>query len=75
MVASRMVLLEHLTKGRIILGVGPGVLTSDAVMLGIEPARQRAMIDESPDIIMRLFTVIKPITYKSNWFNLNDARL
>ena len=56
MVAGRMVLLDHLTKGRVILGGGPGALTSDAVMLGIEPARQRAMMDELLDIIMRLFT-------------------
>lgn len=53
MVASRMVLLDHLTKGRVILGVGPGALTSDAVMSGIEPARQRAMMDQSLNIIMR----------------------
>ena len=52
MVASRMVLLDHLTKGRVILGVGPGTLTSDAVMLGIAPACQREMMDESPNIII-----------------------
>ena len=38
MVASRMAHLDHLAKGRVILGVGPGALTSDAVMLGIDPA-------------------------------------
>ena len=63
MVASRMVLLDHLTKGRVILGVGPGALTSDAVMLGINPTRQREMMDESLNIIMRLFTETEPITY------------
>src|SRR6185295_2853275 len=47
MIANRMVLLDHLTRGRVILGVGPGALLSDAVMLGIEPTRQRAMMDES----------------------------
>ena len=75
MVASRMVLLDHLTKGRVILGVGPGTLTSDAVMLGIDPTRQREMMDESPNIIMRLFTETEPITYKSDWFEMNEAML
>ncbi|MFQ6027768.1 MAG: LLM class flavin-dependent oxidoreductase [Dehalococcoidia bacterium] len=75
MVASRMVLLDHLTKGRVILGVGPGALTSDAVMLGINPERQRQMMDESLDIIIRLFTETEPITYKSDWFELNEACL
>ena len=63
MVASRMVLLDHLTKGRVILGVGSGALTSDAVMLGIDPTRQREMMDESLNIIMRLFTETAPIAY------------
>src|SRR5205807_8998219 len=41
MLADRMVLLDHLTRGRVMLGVGPGQLTSDASMLGIDPMRQR----------------------------------
>lgn len=75
MVASRMVLLDHLTRGRVILGVGPGALSSDAYMLGIDPARQREMMDESLDIIIRLFTETAPITYKSDWFELREASL
>ena len=34
MLADRMVLLDHLTRGRVMLGCGPGQLTSDAHMLG-----------------------------------------
>src|SRR5581483_11112488 len=37
MVANRMVLLDHLTRGRVLFGVGPGALASDALMLGIDP--------------------------------------
>ena len=36
MVANRMVLLDHITHGRAMLGVGPGALVSDAYMLGID---------------------------------------
>ena len=75
MVANRMVLLDHLTRGRVILGVGPGALVSDAYMLGIEPSRQREMMDESLGIILRLMTETEPITYKSDWFELHDATL
>ncbi|HXH11781.1 MAG TPA: LLM class flavin-dependent oxidoreductase [Alphaproteobacteria bacterium] len=75
MVASRMVLLDHLTRGRVILGVGPGALSSDAYILGIDPARQREMMDESLEIIIRLFTETEPITYKSDWFELREAML
>ena len=75
MVANRMVLLDHLTRGRVILGVGPGALASDALMLGIEPGRQREMMDESLGVIIRLFTETEPITHKSDWFQLNEAVL
>ena len=51
MVADRMVLLDHLTRGRVILGVGPGALVSDAYLLGVEAERQREMMDESLGII------------------------
>ena len=75
MVADRMVLLDHLTRGRVMLGVGPGVLTSDAKMLGINTLQQRERMDESLGIIIRLFTETEPITYKSDWFELHDAML
>ena len=75
MVANRMVLLDHLTRGRVMLGVGPGALVSDAYMLGIEPTRQRDMMDEALGIIVRLFTETEPITYVSDWFELHDAIL
>ncbi len=75
MVANRMVLLDHLTRGRVILGVGPGALASDALMLGIDPARQREMMDESLSIIVRLFESTEPLTYTSDWFQLHEAVL
>jgi limonene 1,2-monooxygenase len=75
MVANRMVLLDHLTRGRVMLGVGPGALISDAYTLGIEPTRQRDMMDEALGIITRLFTETAPLTYVSDWFELHDAVL
>ena len=73
MVANRMVLLDHLTKGRIMLGVGPGALTSDAYMMGIDPLTQRPRMDESLGIIMRLLTETEPLTYEADWFTLKEA--
>ena len=75
MVANRMVLLDHLTRGRVILGVGPGALASDALMFGINPERQREMMDESLGVIIRLFTSTDPLTVKSDWFELNEGVL
>jgi limonene 1,2-monooxygenase len=75
MVANRMVLLDHLTRGRVMLGVGPGALTSDALMLGIDPSLQRPRMEEAMDVIMRLLTDPEPLTYEGGWFTLHEARL
>ena len=75
MVANRMAQLDHMTHGRVMLGVGPGALPGDAYMMGIEPTTQRARMDEAFGIILRLFTETEPITYKSDWFELRQALL
>ena len=73
--ADRMVLLDHLTRGRVMLGVGPGALPSDAFMMGIDVARQRDMMEEALDAILQLLTSAEPVTYETDWFTLRDARL
>jgi limonene 1,2-monooxygenase len=75
MVANRMVQLDHMTHGRVMFGVGPGALPTDAYMMGIDPATQREKMDEAFGIILRLFTETEPITYKSDWFELREAML
>ncbi|MDA1227065.1 MAG: LLM class flavin-dependent oxidoreductase [Chloroflexi bacterium] len=75
MAANRMVQLDHMTHGRVMLGVGPGALPGDAYMLGIDPTTQREKMDEALGVILRLFTETEPITYKSDWFELNEAML
>lgn len=73
--ADRMVLLDHLTRGRTMFGVGPGALPSDAFMMGIDPNRQREMMEESFEAILALLTSDEPVTMKTDWFTLNKARL
>ena len=75
MVANRMVQLDHMSRGRVLFGVGPGALPGDAYMMGIPHETQRERMDESLGIIMRLFTETEPITYKSDWFELNEGML
>lgn len=75
MVANWMVQLDHMTHGRVMMGVGPGALPSDAYMMGIDHSVQRPRMDEALGIILRLFTETEPITYKSDWFELREALL
>src|SRR5438105_5898685 len=73
--ADRMVLLDHLTRGRAMFGVGPGALPSDAFMMGIEVERQREMMEESLEAILALLRGGDPVNRQTDWFTLNDARL
>jgi limonene 1,2-monooxygenase len=75
LLADRMVLLDHLTRGRIMLGCGPGALPSDAFMMGIDPNRQREMMEESLEAILALLEGSEPVTRETDWFTLHDARL
>jgi limonene 1,2-monooxygenase len=74
MVADRMVQLDYQTRGRAMFGFGPGLLPSDAMMLGINPDQQRDRLAEGLDIIMRLVNG-EVVTAKSEWFELREARL
>jgi limonene 1,2-monooxygenase len=75
MVANWMVQLDHMTHGRVMMGVGPGALPSDAYMMGIDHSVQRPRMDEALGVILRLFTETEPITYKSDWFEMREALL
>src|SRR5215470_8483600 len=73
LLADRMVLLDHLTRGRVMFGVGPGALPSDAFMMGIDVARQRDMMEQALEAILLLLHHEEPVTYETDWFRLRDA--
>ena len=72
--ADRIVMLDHLTRGRMMFGAGPGQLTSDAAMLGIDPMQQRPRMEQSFDVMMRLFRG-ETVTEKTDWFTCDEAVL
>jgi limonene 1,2-monooxygenase len=72
MAANRIIQLDHQTRGRVMFGVGPGLLPSDAFSMGIEPARQRDRMVEAIEVILRLWKGER-VTHKSDWFTLQDA--
>jgi limonene 1,2-monooxygenase len=73
-VADRMVMLDHLTRGRSMLGVGPGSLPTDSAMIGLNPTDTRELLDINIDIIMRLLRG-ESVTQKTPTHNLVDAQL
>ena len=72
MAANRIIQLDHQTRGRVMFGVGPGLLPSDAFSMGIDPSTQRDRMVESIEVILRLFKGER-VTQKTEWFTLNDA--
>ena len=74
-VAQRIVQLDHMTKGRAMLGTGPGALPSDARTLAIDPMTQRDRQDEALGVIIRLLRGEDRFDYESDWFVMRDAQL
>jgi len=74
-VAQRIVQLDHMSNGRAMFGSGPGALPSDARTLGIDPMVQRDRQDEALSVIIPLLRGEERFSYKSEWFELNEARL
>jgi limonene 1,2-monooxygenase len=74
MVADRIVQLDHMTRGRVMFGAGPGLLASDAIMMGIDPIMQRDRMAQSLDVILRLFRG-EVVTEKTDWYAMEECRL
>jgi limonene 1,2-monooxygenase len=72
--ADRINQLDHMTRGRVMFGAGPGALVSDAWMMGIPPHTQRDRMDEALAVIIRLLRG-EEVTHASDWFELKNARL
>ncbi|BCN46242.1 LLM class flavin-dependent oxidoreductase [Prescottella equi] len=73
-VADRMVLLDHLTRGRVMLGVGPGSLPTDSAMIGLNPTECRELLEENLDIVVRLLHG-ESVTATTRTHTLIDAQL
>jgi limonene 1,2-monooxygenase len=68
------VMLSHLTRGRAMLGVGPGSLPTDSAMIGLTPTDTREILEENLDIIVRLLAG-ESVTATTRTHTLVDARL
>ena len=72
--ADRAILLDHLLRGRFMLGLGPGALPTDAAMIGIDPADQRQALEEDTQVLVQLLRHDAPVTKKTARYNLVEPR-
>ena len=73
-VADQLVQLDHMTRGRVMFGAGPGALPTDAYQMGINPADQRRRMTEALDAIVPLMEG-ETVSMETDWFTLNNAKL
>jgi limonene 1,2-monooxygenase len=72
MVANRIAQLDQMTMGRVIFGAGPGLLVTDAHMLGLTVAESRDKLDQGLGVIRRLLAG-EWVTETTDWYELHDA--
>ncbi|MGE2722768.1 LLM class flavin-dependent oxidoreductase [Mycolicibacterium celeriflavum] len=72
--ADRLMLLDHLTHGRVIGGMGPGSLPTDSAMIGLTPTDTRELLETNLDIVVRLLKG-ETVSAKTATHELHDAKL
>jgi limonene 1,2-monooxygenase len=74
-VAERMAFLDHLAYGRVMLGCGPGILAPDIQLFGLNPADLRPMMNESLDIILKLYREDGLVSYNGKYWQIKDMEI
>ena len=69
-VASRLAFLDHLSKGRLNLCFGPGSVTSDHELYGLEMKTAPAMVNEAIDIILYLWSTDPPYEFDGQFWKI-----
>jgi alkanesulfonate monooxygenase SsuD/methylene tetrahydromethanopterin reductase-like flavin-dependent oxidoreductase (luciferase family) len=69
-VAARLAFLDHLSKGRLNLCFGPGSVTADQELYGVEPKNAAAMVDEALDMILKLWATDPPYEIEGKFWQI-----
>jgi limonene 1,2-monooxygenase len=73
--AERMAFLDHLTRGRAILGVGPCSLVTDKMLFNMEDTALVPMLHEAVDVVIRLLESDEPISHHGEYWQFDDMQL
>ena len=68
LVAGRMAMLDHLSKGRLNLCFGNGSVTADQELLGIDPKDGGRMVLEAIDVILDVWSHGPPYEYSGEFW-------
>ncbi|MBT3627860.1 MAG: LLM class flavin-dependent oxidoreductase [Rhodospirillaceae bacterium] len=70
LVAGQAAMFDHLTKGRFIMGVGPGGLPPDFELFNTMDAERNDMMKESIDIIRQIWAGDPPYDIKGKYWHI-----
>ena len=73
-VAAEVAMLDHMARGRFILGISPGGLLSDAEVFGNLDADRTAMFVEAIDQILALWAGSPPYELEGRFWTISTAR-
>lgn len=76
LIAAHAAMLDHMSNGRLILGISPGALTTDAEALGILDEDRNKMFEEAIDVILAIWERDAPydIDFPDNRYKVSTAR-
>ena len=74
-VAERTAFLDHLTRGRAILGIGPSNLVTDKRLFAIAQDTLYPMMRESVDLIVKFLETSDPFDHDGEFWSFRDMRL
>ena len=70
-VATRLAFLDHLSKGRLNLCFGPGSVTADQELYGLDPKLGGAMTLEAIDVILNLWSSDPPYHHEGEFWQFS----
>lgn len=73
-VASNAAMLDNLLEGRFILGIGAGILRSDAEALGLLDANRQGMFVEAIDQILEIWRTEGPYEIQGKYWHISTKK-
>jgi alkanesulfonate monooxygenase SsuD/methylene tetrahydromethanopterin reductase-like flavin-dependent oxidoreductase (luciferase family) len=73
-IASNVAMLDNLFEGRFILGIGAGVLPSDAEAMGLVGKDRQAMFVEAIDQVLAIWAEQAPYDIKGRFWNVSTVK-
>jgi len=72
-IAAQVAMLDHMLKGRFIMGISPGGLMSDAEVFGNYKKDRNAIFLESINMVLDIWTKGAPYDLKGNFFEVTTT--